>query len=31
MGDRVAILDTPPGQNAQQVHQWRVHDAGYDS
>lgn len=31
MGDRIAILDTPPGLNAQQVHQWRVHDAGYDS
>jgi phage tail sheath protein FI len=31
MGDRVAILDTPPGLNPQQVHQWRVRDAGYDS
>ena len=31
MGDRVAILDTPPDLNAQQVHQWRVNDAGYDS
>ncbi|TNM39698.1 phage tail sheath family protein [Nocardioides albidus] len=31
MGDRIAILDTPPGLNAQQVHQWRQKDAGYDS
>jgi phage tail sheath protein FI len=31
MGDRVAILDTPPGLNAQQVKDWRVQDAGYDS
>jgi len=31
MGDRVAILDTPPGLNPQQVHQWRVKGAGYDS
>ncbi|MEO7131105.1 MAG: phage tail sheath family protein, partial [Dermatophilaceae bacterium] len=31
MGDRVAILDPPPGLNAQQVKDWRVDDAGYDS
>ena len=31
MGDRVAILDTPPGLNAQQVREWRVDTAGYDS
>jgi uncharacterized protein len=31
MGDRVAILDPLPGLNAQQVKQWRVEDAGYDS
>ena len=31
MGDRIAILDTPPGLNAQQVHQWRTTEAGYDS
>jgi phage tail sheath protein FI len=31
MGDRVAILDTPPGLNAQQVKEWRVDRAGYDS
>lgn len=31
MGDRVAILDTPPGLNAQQVHQWRTKTAGFDS
>ncbi len=31
MGDRVAILDTPPGLNAQQVKDWRVDYAGYDS
>lgn len=31
MGDRIAILDTPPGLNAQQVHQWRTREAGYDS
>jgi phage tail sheath protein FI len=31
MGDRVAILDPPPGLNAQQVHEWRVAKAGYDS
>jgi hypothetical protein len=31
MGDRVAILDAPPGLNAQQVKDWRVDFAGYDS
>jgi phage tail sheath protein FI len=31
MGDRMAILDAPPGLNAQQVLEWRVDKAGYDS
>jgi phage tail sheath protein FI len=31
MADRVAILDTPPGLTAQQVKEWRVDLAGYDS
>jgi hypothetical protein len=31
MGDRVAILDPPPGLNAQQVKEWRVDKVGYDS
>ncbi|MDQ1375741.1 MAG: uncharacterized protein QOJ09_3079 [Actinomycetota bacterium] len=31
MGDRVAILDPPPGLNAQQIHEWRVEKVGYDS
>jgi phage tail sheath protein FI len=31
MGDRVAILDPPPGLNAQQVKEWRQDKAGYDS
>jgi phage tail sheath protein FI len=31
MGDRVAILDPPPGYNAQQVREWRVDKARYDS
>jgi hypothetical protein len=31
MADRVAILDPPPGMNAQQVKEWRVDEAGYDS
>ncbi|MFF4369382.1 phage tail sheath family protein [Streptomyces sp. NPDC001594] len=31
MGDRVAVLDTPPDLNAQQVKEWRVDEAGYDS
>ena len=28
MGDRMAILDTPPGLNPQQVKEWRVDKAG---
>jgi Bacteriophage tail sheath protein len=31
MGDRVAILDAPPSLNAQQVKEWRMDKAGYDS
>ncbi len=31
MGDRMAILDPPPGYNAQQIKEWRVEKAGYDS
>jgi phage tail sheath protein FI len=31
MGDRVAIIDPPPGLNAQQIREWRVDKAGYDS
>jgi uncharacterized protein len=31
MGDRVAIVDAPPGLNAQQIKEWRVDKAGYDS
>jgi len=31
MADRVAILDTPSGLNAQQVKEWRVNTTGYDS
>jgi hypothetical protein len=31
MGDRMAILDPPPGLNAQQIKEWRVDDANYDS
>ncbi|WP_042378371.1 phage tail sheath family protein [Streptacidiphilus melanogenes] len=31
MADRVAILDAPPGLGAQQVREWRVDVAGYDS
>ena len=32
MGDRVALLDSPPSLNAQQVLDWRVDgEAGYDS
>ena len=31
MGDRVAILDPPPGLNARQVRVWRQETAGYDS
>jgi hypothetical protein len=31
MGDRVAILDAPPGLTPQQVAKWRRDEAGYDS
>ncbi|MCL1869473.1 MAG: phage tail sheath subtilisin-like domain-containing protein [Promicromonosporaceae bacterium] len=31
MGDRMAILDPPPGLNAQAVKEWRQTGAGYDS
>ena len=31
MGDRVAILDTPPSLTPQEVLQWRTKGAGYDS
>lgn len=31
MGDRMAILDPPPGLNAQQIREWRMDVAGYDS
>jgi hypothetical protein len=31
MGDRVAILDPPPGLSPQQAKEWRVDKAGYDS
>lgn len=31
LGDRVAILDTPPDLNAQQAQDWRMNVAGYDS
>lgn len=31
MGDRLAILDAPPGYNAQQIKEWRVDKARYDS
>ncbi|MGW7102630.1 phage tail sheath family protein [Streptomyces sp. NPDC054838] len=31
MGDRVAVLDSPPGLSAQQVRSWRNDEAGYDS
>jgi phage tail sheath protein FI len=31
MGDRVAILDSPPGYNAQQIREWRVDKVSYDS
>ncbi len=31
MGDRMAILDPPPGFNAQQIKEWRVDKARYDS
>ncbi|MGQ0839849.1 phage tail sheath family protein [Actinokineospora sp.] len=31
LSDRVAILDSPPGLNSQQVKEWRTEFAGYDS
>jgi len=31
MGDRMAILDPPPGLDAQQIKEWRIERAGYDS
>jgi len=31
MGDRVAVLDAPPGLSPQAVKKWRVDTAGYDS
>jgi phage tail sheath protein FI len=31
MGDRMAIIDPPPGLSAQQVREWRMEAAGYDS
>jgi phage tail sheath protein FI len=31
MGDRVAIIDPPPALSPQQVKEWRVDKAGYDS
>ncbi len=31
MGNRIAILDAPPNMNAQQVKDWRMDQAGYDS
>ncbi|AII10343.1 phage tail sheath family protein [Rhodococcus opacus] len=31
MGDRMAILDPPPGLNAQQIKEWRTDKANYDS
>ncbi len=31
MGNRMAILDTPAGLNAQQVSDWRMNVTGYDS
>jgi phage tail sheath protein FI len=31
MGDRLAIIDPPPGLNARQVRVWRQDTAGYDS
>ncbi|MFB7762814.1 phage tail sheath family protein [Streptomyces xiamenensis] len=31
MGDRVAIIDPPPGMNARQIRVWRQETAGYDS
>ena len=31
MNDRVAIIDPPPGYNAQQIREWRMEKVGYDS
>ncbi|RSS50321.1 phage tail sheath subtilisin-like domain-containing protein, partial [Streptomyces sp. WAC06614] len=31
MGDRVAVIDPPPGMNARQIRDWRQETAGYDS
>lgn len=31
MGDRMAVIDPPPGLNARQVREWRQDTAGYDS
>lgn len=31
MGDRVAILDAPPDMTPQEVKEWRMNTAGYDS
>ncbi|MGW2019908.1 phage tail sheath subtilisin-like domain-containing protein [Streptomyces sp. NPDC001927] len=31
MGDRVAVLDSPPNMNAQAIRTWRQDEAGYDS
>ncbi|RAG85460.1 phage tail sheath family protein [Streptacidiphilus pinicola] len=31
MGDRLAIIDPPPGLNARQIRVWRQETAGYDS
>lgn len=31
MGDRMAILDSPPGLNPQQIKEWRTNGGGYDS
>ncbi|MBT0772881.1 phage tail sheath family protein [Kineosporia sp. J2-2] len=31
MGDRMAILDPPPGLNAREIREWRQETAGYDS
>ena len=31
MGDRMAILDPPPGLNPQRIKEWRTNGGGYDS
>ncbi|WP_371515583.1 phage tail sheath family protein [Kitasatospora sp. NBC_01300] len=31
MGDRIAVLDSPPGLSVQQVRNWRNNEAGFDS